>query len=43
MLQREKGERKFQNQKKMMVVERKGKEIKACCRGRKKTGNFRIK
>jgi hypothetical protein len=41
MLQSEKGERKFQ--KKIMVAERKGKEIKVCCRGGKEKGSFRNK
>jgi hypothetical protein len=41
MLQRGKGERKFQKQ--MMVAERQEKEIKACCRGRREKGSFRNK
>jgi hypothetical protein len=38
MLQREKGERKFQKQ--MQVAERERKEIKACCRRRREKGSF---
>jgi hypothetical protein len=41
MLQREKGERKFQKQ--MLVAERQEKEIKACYRGRREKGSFRTK
>ncbi len=41
MLQKEKGERKFQKQ--MQVAERKRKEIKACCRVRREKGSFRKK
>ncbi len=41
MLQREKGERKFQKQ--MQVAEREGKEIKACCRGKREKGSLKNK
>ncbi len=41
MMQRGKGERKFQKQ--MMVAEREGKVIRACCRMRREKGSFRNK
>ncbi len=41
MLQREKGERKFQKQR--QLAEREGKVIKACCRGRRERGISKTK